>query len=956
MINQSIQFGAWLIALVELVLGLYVLVLNARHSANRHASALLLVIAANTFAVGWMISANTPRQGFQPAILFGMTTPAIPVMLLIATIALLKPEWLRRRGRWVGWLVYLLALIPAIVTFLDLGLGSHYWFGGLASPQYTGGFVQLDRIAAGQYAPTIQMIAFTLAPALAILLLLYFIIFDKQILSSSRRLAWLLIIAIVTTFLLSRFAAPLLLPAFAALLSSTIIAAAYSYTAFQLMISEHRAQRGSLQARLAALILIVTMPLLIAVSVFVTRRAGSLLEQDALTNLRTTNRGISSALNIWLDSNVRALKELASQPDITSMDPSRQKPILEAMVAAYPYLVLVSTTDLNGMNVARNDSQALKDYSDQVWFQQARQGAPLTLQALSDRTSQQPVLTASTPIKNASGETVGVAMFATHLDRIAAQLQTYQVGAKDIAFVVDDQNQTLAHPDPAYTSELRSLSIHPAVMAARDPKNKSPDGILLSFTDGAGATWRASANQLENGWIVVVQRPESELLAGVFDFQRVALIALGVGALLLLFLSWLTIRQAIQPISDLTEAAASIAAGDLTRVATIQSDDEIGSLARAFNSMTTQLRESITNLERRIAERTRDLERRAVQLQVAAEVANQSAAIRDLSQLLDHTVRLISERFNFYHAGIFLIDENEKYAVLRAASSEGGQRMLARNHKLAVGQTGIVGYVTGKGEPRIALDVGSDAVYFNNPDLPQTRSEMALPLKVGGRVIGALDVQSTKAAAFSTEDVEVLQVLADQVALAIDNARIHAESERIIRELNTLYKQQISHSWQRRLEIGRFAYSYRSGKVVNEALPDVAGSYKENDGRLLMLHLSLRGQPLGEITLRRHPESPPWSKEEVALSHQIANQISLSLENARLLEENQRRARNETLVGQITGKTQGRLDVETVIKTAAEEIGRSLGLARIQIRLGNGSPDEIYSNEAEEVPSSEVNS
>jgi GAF domain-containing protein len=282
--------------------------------------------------------------------------------------------------------------------------------------------------------------------------------------------------------------------------------------------------------------------------------------------------------------------------------------------------------------------------------------------------------------------------------------------------------------------------------------------------------------------------------------------------------------------------------------------------------------------------------------------------------------------------------------------------MLARNHKLAVGQTGIVGYVTGTGETRIALDVGSDAVYFNNPDLPQTRSEMALPLKVRGRVIGALDVQSTKAAAFSTEDIEVLQVLADQVALAIDNARIHAESERIIRELNTLYRQQISQSWQRRLESNIFAYTYQSGKVVMEALPDVAGSYKENDGRILNLPLTLRGQSLGEVALRRHPESPPWSKEEIALAHQIADQIALSLENARLLEENRRRARNESLVGQISGKTQGLLDVETVIKTATQEIGRSLGLARVQIRLGNDLSEGDYSQEADEAPSPEGNS
>src|SRR5574341_438488 len=343
MINQLIQFGAWLIALVELILGLYVLVLNARHVANRHASALLMVIAANSFAVGWMIGANNPNQGLKPAILLAITTPAIQALLLIVTIALLKPEWLRGRGRWMGWLVYLFASIPMLVALIDLVFGTNYWFSGLPAAQYSGGFIELERVTIGQYASIIRTIAFTLVPALAILLLIYFSFIDKLVLSRSRNLAWLLIIAIVTDFVLSRFVAPFLIPSFAALLSCTVIAAAYSYTTFQLMIFEHRAQRGSLQARLAALILIVTMPLLIAVSVFVVRRAGAMLEQDALLNLRTTNRGLSGVLNIWLDSNVRALNELALQPDITGMDPVRQKPILEAMAVSYPQLLMVST-------------------------------------------------------------------------------------------------------------------------------------------------------------------------------------------------------------------------------------------------------------------------------------------------------------------------------------------------------------------------------------------------------------------------------------------------------------------------------------------------------------------------------------------------------------------------------------------------------------------------------------
>jgi len=184
----------------------------------------------------------------------------------------------------------------------------------------------------------------------------------------------------------------------------------------------------------------------------------------------------------------------------------------------------------------------------------------------------------------------------------------------------------------------------------------------------------------------------------------------------------------------------------------------------------------------------KETERRAAQLAAAAEVARSATAILDVSQLLDETVRLISKQFGFYHAGVFLLDETGEYAVLRAASSEGGQRMLARGHKLKVGEVGIVGYVAGTGEPRIALDVGADAVFFDNPDLPDTRSEMALPLVSRGRVIGVLDVQSTEPAAFTEEDVAVLRAMADQLATAIENARLFAETERSLAETRDLFE------------------------------------------------------------------------------------------------------------------------------------------------------------------------
>ena len=155
--------------------------------------------------------------------------------------------------------------------------------------------------------------------------------------------------------------------------------------------------------------------------------------------------------------------------------------------------------------------------------------------------------------------------------------------------------------------------------------------------------------------------------------------------------------------------------------------------------------------------------------------------------MLSSAVRLISERLDFYHTGLFFVDPSGEWAVLQAASSEGGRRMLERGHRLRVGAQGIVGDVAARGMPRIALDVGRDAVFFDNPDLPDTHSEMAMPLRSRDVVIGVLDVQSRERGAFTPEDIGVLQTLADQVALAISNARLFSEAQEALATQQRVY-------------------------------------------------------------------------------------------------------------------------------------------------------------------------
>lgn len=171
------------------------------------------------------------------------------------------------------------------------------------------------------------------------------------------------------------------------------------------------------------------------------------------------------------------------------------------------------------------------------------------------------------------------------------------------------------------------------------------------------------------------------------------------------------------------------------------------------------------------------LQRRNMQLVATAEVAKASTQILNIQELLTKAVDLIRTHFGFYYAAIFMTDVEGRMAALKAATGDAGKQLLEQKHALGVGSKSMVGWVTANNTARIALDVGQEAIRFDNPLLPKTRSEMALPLRVRGQVIGALDVQSTSINAFTTEDIQTVQMLADLIAIAIDNARMFSLSQ-----------------------------------------------------------------------------------------------------------------------------------------------------------------------------------
>lgn len=474
----------------------------------------------------------------------------------------------------------------------------------------------------------------------------------------------------------------------------------------------------------------------------------------------------------------------------------------------------------------------------------------------------------------------------------------------------------------------------------------------------------SSARLYSKPWQVVYLEETAELDSLRAQQNQLSILFAALFAALVGLIGVIVSRLLSNPILQLTGTASRIADGDLSAKAIVRSRDELGTLADTFNSMTSQLKTLISELEERVRARTQELANRnealvlrGRQLTTVADVAREITRAQNLESLLDTLVRLVSERFNFYHAGIFLLDDEQEYAVLRASNSEGGQRMLNRGHRLKVGEVGIVGYVTGTGKPRIATDVGIDAVYFQNPDLPLTRSEMTLPLIIGDRIIGALDVQSTEANIFSQEDVELFTILADQVAIAIENNVLLQETVRALEASESLHRQYLLQEWGREVDerdLAGFEYTPEGVKTIDRedslafqkvfeagepVLIPVIDQPSGKSGVSLAVPISLRGETIGVINIEEtRKEKKDWQKEEIQAVQSVANQVALALENARLFEQTLRRAERDRKVLEITGKIRSTTNPQEMVQIAIEELQNVLKATRAQILIQETNP------------------
>jgi GAF domain-containing protein/HAMP domain-containing protein len=384
-------------------------------------------------------------------------------------------------------------------------------------------------------------------------------------------------------------------------------------------------------------------------------------------------------------------------------------------------------------------------------------------------------------------------------------------------------------------------------------------------------------------------------------------------------LAYYATRGVSDPIYELIKTFNKIEQGDLTQRAPVTATDELGIVTAQFNRMVSRLENLQATLEEQVAERTR-------QLTATNEVGRVAATSLDPEQLLERIVPLFHEQFGYYFAAIYLLDPSGKWAELKEATGEAGKVLKQNHHRLEVAGKSMVGTAIRERIPRIAQNTSQEKQRLENPLLPYTRSEVALPLMVGERVLGALDVQSTKEADFGPEVIETIKSMAGQVTLTLENARLYQEAQQIIKEMRAVQKQYLLEGWSGFSEESK-KLEYRLGDDMDE------------NAKKLEISISLRDQVLGQILLEGKDE---WTSDQQSLVDAVATQAAIALENARLVSESRQIAVRERMAAEISSKIWTSATIDSVLQTAVKELGRRLdaSTATVELQVNDTSGEE----------------
>ena len=598
-----------------------------------------------------------------------------------------------------------------------------------------------------------------------------------------------------------------------------------------------------------------------------------------------------------------------------------------------------------------------------------------------------------------SGQTIGVLVARLDMSSLG-RLMTERTGLSESGetYLVSLENNYLVTPSRfesegyiltrAYHSEGIDLALN----------RENGSGTYLNYRDPPVPVigvyrW---IPELDAG--LVAELEEAEALSAFEQSRNFSIGVAAMAALLAVLVGFYSATRISRPIAMLTQVASRITGGDLDQRVEIVERNEMGVLATAFNTMTGQLQELISSLEERVAARTHRLE-------IAASLGERLSAILNLEELLAEVVNRVKESFNYYHAHIYLLDDKRERLVMVEGAGEAGAKMKAQGHSIPLAaSTSLVARAARTGRIVRVDNVREAMDWLPNPLLPNTYSEMAVPIILEGQVVGVLDVQQDKIGSLDEGDENLLRSVANQVAVAIRNARLFDEVQSALTEAQTLQQRFLEQAWDRtkvaRRSIGRVQFSLGESKTLDETMTAEARrqalTYKEptlvtlngsqlesekvkapssqgviaqesntgestqvpshaspNTHHALVTPIMLRQTPIGNLQLHDIDPEREWSEGELTLITAVIDQVAQIAENLRLLDESQERASREQLVSQVSDKLRRASDIETLMKIAVAELSQVLNPARTFVRFGPVTTLEVVQSDDSEHPDQE---
>lgn len=748
----------------------------------------------------------------------------------------------------------------------------------------------------------------------------------------------------------------------------------------------------NLRTKLIAVLLIVNLLSIIIVALLVNRQASATLTEDAGTNVRRVAETQASDVETLLTTQLEQLQYLTlnetlqqdvlasnsanlSQAEIEKLDQqwltvADSDPLvssrldnlsatqLQKFVGAFLNQPELFITDKYGGLVAATNRTSDFYQADEAWWQAAYgdgQGAVFIGVPEYDERSATLVSIIAIPIYEAnSAEVIGILRTNYDMGEIATILLSTSLGQTgrselylpgNLEFEPDDQE--VEHTDFDPRSLVSTALTTPIFLQDVHDDIPSMIGLAPILVD------QGEGSPVDLGWTVTVFQDREEALHLVNEQTRstifwIVLIGLGTVAV-----GFVAAQLLAGPIKRLTEVTQQIAGGDLSRRATVESQDEIGILAQAFNSMTDQLRENIENLESRIADRTD-------QLETVVEVSGRLTGILELDELARQVVTLTKETFDYYHTHIYLLDDQGETLVMAEGYGPAGVEMKRQGHgiPLAAPQS-LVARSAREGQVIIVPDVHADPNWLPNPLLPNTQSEMTVPIMLEAKVVGVLDVQSDQVGGLTEADQSTLQVLANQIAIAVRNANLFAQVRQQLDEAERLQRLYVSQAWQQLSAEQKHTYFearqatttggdvpevdivLQQRRTVDLKVPPVLETNGHGNGyrsgkarRALATPLKLHNQIIGVLGIEDENPDRQWTEDEIALIEAVSEQMSLAIENARLLEETQRTAWRDHIVSESTAEVWSAAEIEAVMKTAVAQLGNKLGASEVVLRLG----------------------